>query len=81
MLVLQPLNLRWISHAADDPADCCAHGDVVFRIGDDILLDETNGRDLTVSAAALYLLRTLSVPHSRAAPVGDQLFPCCGFTF
>lgn len=55
MLVMQPLNLRWISNAADDRAECCAHGDVVFRIGDDVLPDGTNGRDLTVSAAALYL--------------------------
>ena len=32
---------------------------------------------LTVSAAALYLLCTLSVPCAKAAPVGDHLFPCC----
>src|SRR5262249_51982860 len=60
VLILQPLKLRWIQGAADDPKDLCAHGDVEFRIGDDVLLD-TNGKDLTVSAAALYLLRTLSV--------------------
>ena len=33
MVVLRPLNLRWIKDAADDPADFCAHGDVEFRIG------------------------------------------------
>jgi hypothetical protein len=71
--------LRWIRGAADDPKDLCAHGDVEFRIGDDVLLDPTTGKDLTVSAAALYLLRTLSVPHTKDAPVGDHLFPCCGF--
>ncbi len=80
MVVLQPVKLRWINDAADDPADFCAHGDVEFRIGDDVLLDGTPGRNLTVSAAALYLLRTLSVPHTREAPVGDHLFPCCGFS-
>jgi hypothetical protein len=78
VVILQPLKLRWIQGAADDPKDLCAHGDVEFRIGADVLLD-TNGKDLTVSAAALYLLRTLSVPHTKAAPVGDHLFPCCGF--
>jgi hypothetical protein len=78
VVYLQPVNLRWIQGAADDPTDLCAHGDVEFRIGDDVLLD-TNGKDLTVSAAALYLLRTLSLPHSKEAPVGDHLFPCCGF--
>jgi hypothetical protein len=43
------------------------------------LLDPTTGKDLTVSAAALYLLRTLSVPHTKDAPVGEHLFSCCGF--
>ena len=79
MVVLQPVNMRWINGASDDPADLRAHGDVEFRIGADTLLGADNGRDLTVSAAALYLLRTLSVPHTRTAPVGDHLFPCCGF--
>ena len=77
-VVLEPVNLRWINGTADDPADFCAHGDVSFRIDGDALL-EPAGRDLTVSAATLYLLRTLSVPHTRDAPVGDHLFPCCGF--
>jgi hypothetical protein len=79
MVVLRPVSLRWINGAADDPADLCAHGDVEFRINGDKLIEPTD-RDLTVSAAALYLLRTLSVPHSRETPVGDHLFPCCGFS-
>ena len=78
MVVLQPVNLRWIKGAADDPRDPCAHGDVKFRIEQDTLLT-TSGCAVTVSAAALYLLRTLSVPHTKEAPVGDHLFPCCGF--
>jgi hypothetical protein len=80
MVILQPLSLRWIQGAADDPRDLCAHGDIEFRIGEDVLLGPTTGKDLTVSAAALYLLRTLSVPHTNEAPVGDHLFPCCGFS-
>ena len=80
MIVLQPLNLQWIKGAGDDPRDLCAHGDVEFRVGGDVLLDPTTCRNLTVSAAALYLLRTLSSPHTRQTPVGDHLFPCCGFT-
>lgn len=74
------MNLRWIQGVADDPKDLCAHGDVEFRIGNDELLGPTTGKNLTVSAAALYLLRTLSVPHTKDAPVGDHLFPCCGFS-
>jgi hypothetical protein len=80
VVILRPVNLRWIRGVADDPRDLCAHGEVTFRIGDDVLLDPNSGKDLTVSAAALYLLRTLSVPHTKDAPVGDHLFPCCGFS-
>jgi hypothetical protein len=79
VVLIRPVNLRWIQGAADEPKDLCAHGDVEFRIGADVLLDATSGKDLTVSAAALYLLRTLSIPHTLEAPVGDHLFPCCGF--
>jgi hypothetical protein len=78
-VILRPVNLRWIREAADDPKDLCAHGDIEFRIGNDVLLDPASSKNLTVSAAALYLLRTLSVPHTKAMPVGDQLFPCDGF--
>jgi hypothetical protein len=77
---LKPLNLRWIKGPVDDPWDLCAHGDVEFRISTDVLLEGAKGRNLTVSAAGLYLLRTLSVPHTKAVPVGEYLFPCCGFS-
>jgi hypothetical protein len=76
-VVLQPTTLHWIQGSADDPADLCAHGGVRFELGDEVLLD--GSREYTVSAAALYLLRTLHRAHTTADPVGDQLFPCCGF--
>ena len=79
VVILRPMKLQWIQGAVDDPKDLCAHGGVEFRIGDEVLLDATSGQSLTVSAAALYLLRTLSVPHTKSNPVGDHLFPCCGF--
>lgn len=78
-VVLRPLGLCWIKGAPDDPADLCAHGHVEFRIGDALLVDPATGPEVTVSAAALYLLRTLSRPHTKAQPVADHLFPCCGF--
>ncbi len=58
MVILRPVNLRWIEGAADDSADLCAHGDVDFCIGEDVLLSPASSKNLTVSAAALYLLRT-----------------------
>jgi len=63
----------------DDPSDLCAHGDFEFRIGTDVLSDGAQDRSLTLSAAALFLLRTLCMPHTSASRVGDHLFPCCGF--
>jgi hypothetical protein len=69
----------WVNASDDDPADLCVHGRVEFRVGEDVLLDPTHNLQVTVSAAALYLLRTLTTPHCKQAPVGDHLFPCCGF--
>jgi len=79
VVTLRPVELHWIDGAEDDPSDLCAHGDVEFRIDGDTLSDGFSGQGLTVSAAALYLLRTLSVPHTKDSPVGELLFPCCGF--
>ena len=46
---------RWINGPEDDPQDLCLHGHVTVRIGDTVLED-----DGTVSATALYLLKTLT---------------------
>ena len=75
---LIPVGLRWLN-GGDDPADLCAHGDLDFRIHKEVLCDGAEAGGLTLSAAALFLLRTLSRPHTAAAPVGEHLFPCCGF--
>ena len=40
-------------------------------------MDSSEGH-WTLSAAGLYLLRTLERDHTCGSPVGDQLFPCCG---
>jgi hypothetical protein len=77
MITLRPTNLHWIDGSIDDTEDLCAHSGVDFRIGDAILIKPTDG-DWTVSAAALYLLRTLSKPHTKQQPITDYLFPCCG---
>jgi hypothetical protein len=74
---LSPVDLRWINGSEDDPADLCAHGDFEFRIDGEVLSDGSAGRELTLSAAALYLLRTLSRSHTKDEPLGDHLFPCC----
>lgn len=74
MITLRPTNLHWID-SVNEVVDLCAHSGVDFRIGDSILV---SGGDWTVSAAALYLLRTLSQPHTKQQPITEYLFPCCG---
>lgn len=77
VIVLRPTNLHWIDGSFDDPADLCAHSPVEFRVGDVTLVAPTDG-DWTVSAAAVFLLRTLSRQHTKGQPVAEHLFPCCG---
>ncbi|WP_143069722.1 hypothetical protein [Hymenobacter actinosclerus] len=75
---LQLLTIGWIENLEEE-LDLCAHGKVLARIGTSIVSD-ANAPTWTVSAAALYLLRTLTLNHTPAAPVCDQLLPCCGFS-
>lgn len=65
-------DLCWIKGAADDPEDLCLHGQAVAVIG-----EETFEYEATVSAAALYLLKSLTEDHIIYHD--NQLLPCCGF--
>jgi hypothetical protein len=70
------LDLHWINNTHDDPNDMCAHGHVYLKIGNDILSSQ-NSESWTVSATALYLLRTLKENY-QPGDFGSQLLPCCG---
>ena len=62
----------WICGPEDDPEDLCLHGHVTVKIGDAAL--EYDG---TVSATALYLLKTLT--EDKVMSEHDiQMVPCCG---
>ena len=65
-------NIGWLKGLEDDPRDCCAHAHTVAHIG-----EETFEYDATVSATALYLLKSLSEDHR--AYTQEQFLPCCGF--
>lgn len=78
MVILKTTNLTWANGQLDDPEDMCAHGNIHFQIGSDILVKPDDG-EWTVSASALYLLRTLEKSHTFKSPLFDHLFPCCGF--
>ena len=78
MITIVPTRLHWIKDDGnDDPCDLCAHSPILMEV-DGIPLVSPEEGDATVSASAIYLLRTLERDHTRAEPVGDQLFPCCG---
>ncbi|MDE7477213.1 MAG: hypothetical protein K2M91_04555 [Lachnospiraceae bacterium] len=64
-------HFAWINGEADDPKDLCLHGDVTAVIGDECFTDEC-----TVSATALYLLKTLTEDH--VIWEDNQMMPCCG---
>lgn len=70
--------MTWIKGQQDDPTDLCAHGKVHFEIDGQVLVNGADG-EWTVSASALYLLRTLESDHKKEAFSFQQLFPCCGF--
>jgi hypothetical protein len=72
---LKLLDIYWIENL-DEPYDLCAHGHVLVQIGTEIVSDQ-NSLNVTVSATALYLMRTLTSNYQE----GDyfsQLLPCCG---
>jgi hypothetical protein len=69
------LDLHWINDI-DDSSDLCAHGHVFVKIGDEVLSD-IDSIDITVSATALYLLRTLNDNYKKG-DYTSQLLPCCG---
>ncbi|MBK8904811.1 MAG: hypothetical protein IPM53_26765 [Anaerolineaceae bacterium] len=75
MITLKVHNLNWITE--DEAIDLCAHGSVEFSIGDLNIVSPDDG-NWCVSAAALYLLRTLSESHTSESPVSEHIFPCCG---
>ena len=65
--------LHWMDDSVNDPDDLCLHGNAVATIGD----RELEYEDCTVSATALYLLKTLTEDH--IINHDNQMLPCCGF--
>jgi hypothetical protein len=79
MIVLELVEPRWITNR-DDPQDQCAHGYMEFAIDGVQFISKDDG-DWTVTAAALYLLRTIASDHGGGnSVVGtyNYLIPCCG---
>ena len=63
---------QWINGPEDDPNDLCLHGHVMVQVGTNSFDD-----DGTVSATALYLLKSLK--EDKIMNRYDiQMIPCCG---
>jgi len=74
---LRALELAWIKGREDDPADQCAHGRILFQVANFVRPEDGIW---TVSAAGLFLLRTLELDHTAENPVSEFnfLIPHCG---
>lgn len=59
-----------------DKGDLCSHGEVYLRIADELIISEKDG-SYTLSATALYLLRSLD-KNCDYESFGSQIVPCCG---
>ncbi len=69
--LIDATELCWIDGSADNADDLCLHGHAVVYIGNERL-----EYDATVSATALYLLKTLTEEHMIYED--NQMLPCCG---
>ena len=81
MVTLKLHRPHWIDDEGDDPSDQCAHGFVELTVEGIEFVSESEG-EWTVSAAALFLLRTVNADHVPEDSVaeGNFLIPCCGFS-
>lgn len=72
---LKLLELHWLNNS-DEQTDLCCHGKVFVKIGDEIVCDK-DSLEVTVSATALYFLRTINKDY-KIDDFKNQLLPCCG---
>ena len=80
MISLRAFELGWAFSEGDALTDQCVHGGIELTVaGGPVYRTEP---DVTVSAACLYLLRTIGDDHTPESSVaeGNWLFPHCGFS-
>lgn len=78
---LKILQLHWLKEGEEEANkdDLCAHGSLYIRIGEQILSDTSSG-SWTLSATALYLMKTV-FQNYKIGDFHNQLVPCCGHFF
>ena len=70
LFTIDATDLSWLDGC--DDTDLCLHGNATATIG-----ERTLEYDCTVSATALYLLKSLTEDHILNED--NQMLPCCGF--
>ena len=66
--------LYWVDKSDKNPHDLCLHGDITIKLDNQNYYEEES----TLSAAALYLLKSLTKNHIAGKEI--YLFPHCGHT-
>ncbi len=72
------LRQHWVQdNGVFDSEDLCSHGELYIRVGSHVISDASHG-SWCLTAAGLYLLRTLYEEYSIGQYPSHQLIPCCG---
>lgn len=79
MITIEPIGLHWLGDEFPE-IDLCAHGGVVIKSDQGLLLDDAR-EDWALGPAALFLLRTLDMDHGRDSRVAEHIFPHCAHAF
>lgn len=72
---LEAKEMYWLD-TDSGTTDLCAHGNVYFELDNKVLMN--GSESVTVSATAVFLLRTLEKDHTIDKPLFDAMFQCCG---
>ena len=80
MIELVPHNLHWITET-DSEYDLCVHGGFTFSFNKKIIIDASK-EEFTLSAAVIFLLRTIERDHSFGNKICEKIMPeCADITF
>ncbi len=74
---IEVISINWIT-PTENNGDLCAHGHIRVMFDDVVVVDKDSSDGWTLSASALYHLRTLEKEHTKDSQVGEHLVPCCG---
>lgn len=75
MIDLIPHNLHWLKNVPSE-YDLCVHGGFTLS-GDNRMFIDASGEELNLSAAVIFLLRTIERDHSFGYKLCDKIIPEC----